>query len=426
MESSRHARIKWAGIVAVVTGLVTVGLAFPAGASAGAQAVTSTASCASNSWIDTVTATNTPDPTTGVATVSGTGTALDGRELAAGGGQQTVSLTEPLTVATVTVAGELTWPGGFHAPFTTTAKQPANCGTAQVNAAAAPAVSVLVDTPNVTLCHASNSDTNPYGKITVDAAGAFSAHLGDTGPVWDPTLKDNKIQWGDIIPPFEYQGTTYSLNWDAAGMAIWNNNCNIPSVVTTTATATVPGPTVTVTGPTTTVTVTVPVTTTATVTSPGPTVTVPGPTTTVIVPGPTITLTETATVTNTATTTQPGPTSTVTVTQPGTTVTQTQPANTVTVTQPGTTATVTQVLNGTVSTVTERVTEAPVTVTVTNGNGIGGESANCPPGSGVQGGSLAYTGSGNDALMSLLGGALTAGGLVCLIMARKPRGARQH
>jgi LPXTG-motif cell wall-anchored protein len=60
-------------------------------------------------------------------------------------------------------------------------------------------------------------------------------------------------------------------------------------------------------------------------------------------------------------------------------------------------------------------------------NGVAGAGeTNCPPGAAVQAGSLAYTGAGNDATMSLLGGALTAGGLVCLIMARKRRAGRQH
>jgi len=85
-----------------------------------------------------------------------------------------------------------------------------------------------VDTPSVTLCHATHSDTNPYVTITVNAAGAFNGHLGATGPIWDPNLKSEHISWGDIIPPFIFSGNTYSLNWNPTGIAFWNSNCNIP------------------------------------------------------------------------------------------------------------------------------------------------------------------------------------------------------
>ncbi|MDQ3123409.1 MAG: hypothetical protein M3Q14_01865 [bacterium] len=69
----------------------------------------------------------------------------------------------------------------------------------------------------VTLCHATGSDTNPFVKITVSAAGAFNGHLGE-----------GHQNGEDIIPPFEYRGQTYSQNWDAEGMAIFRNNCEVP------------------------------------------------------------------------------------------------------------------------------------------------------------------------------------------------------
>jgi len=66
----------------------------------------------------------------------------------------------------------------------------------------------------VTLCHATGSESNPFVVITVAAAGAFNGHLG------------NDHQNGeDIIPPFEFQGQEYSQNWDAEGMAIFDNGC---------------------------------------------------------------------------------------------------------------------------------------------------------------------------------------------------------
>lgn len=88
---------------------------------------------------------------------------------------------------------------------------------------------------NVTICHRTNSDTNPYVQITVDESavdglGGGSDHLGaHTGPVWDPTLKPQHIKWGDIIPPFDEHGDprpdpTLIANWPA-GQAIFENGC---------------------------------------------------------------------------------------------------------------------------------------------------------------------------------------------------------
>jgi hypothetical protein len=78
---------------------------------------------------------------------------------------------------------------------------------------------------DVTLCHATDSNTNPYVEITVDAAGAYNGHLGHTGPVWNPTLKADHIKWGDIIPTFSYSGHQYSLNVPA-GQALLDNGCS--------------------------------------------------------------------------------------------------------------------------------------------------------------------------------------------------------
>jgi hypothetical protein len=91
---------------------------------------------------------------------------------------------------------------------------------------------------NVTLCHATNSATNPYVVITVDPAGAFDGHAGHTGPVGtDPvTMKANGITWGDIIPAFDYAGAPgghfNGLNLTADGLAILNNGCNLVTPVT--------------------------------------------------------------------------------------------------------------------------------------------------------------------------------------------------
>ncbi|MBL3698760.1 DUF11 domain-containing protein [Leucobacter luti] len=79
--------------------------------------------------------------------------------------------------------------------------------------------------PDVTLCHATSSQTNPWNQITVSPAGALSGHAGASH------------QSGrDIIPPFEYRqgGATQQFpgqNWDEAGQAIHENGCEEPPPV---------------------------------------------------------------------------------------------------------------------------------------------------------------------------------------------------
>lgn len=77
----------------------------------------------------------------------------------------------------------------------------------------------------VTICHRTNSVTNPYNKIevaksAVDGEGE-NDHTQHTGPVATSeavaqALKDEKEKWGDIIPD--------GLNWEE-GQAIFENDC---------------------------------------------------------------------------------------------------------------------------------------------------------------------------------------------------------
>src|SRR6478609_3260343 len=72
-----------------------------------------------------------------------------------------------------------------------------------------------VEDQKVTICHRTNSVTNPYVEITVDGQGN-NDHSQHTGPLVTSTsdaqtLKDNHVKWGDIIPPVE--GVTDGLNW---------------------------------------------------------------------------------------------------------------------------------------------------------------------------------------------------------------------
>jgi hypothetical protein len=126
--------------------------------------------------------------------------------------------------------------------------------------------------PNVTICHRTNSVTNPYVQETVDESSVDGDSLNDnpgqpdhllehTGPLFDstnpPPPPHNGDQWGDIIPPFDVNGDprpdpTLTLNWPE-GQAIFENDCNLvdfgnvavqklvvnPDAVTTPATFTI-------------------------------------------------------------------------------------------------------------------------------------------------------------------------------------------
>lgn len=114
----------------------------------------------------------------------------------------------------------------------------------------------------VTICHATGSKSNPYVRITPDAAGVVAGHAAH---------QDQR----DIIPPFDYYdsgGTLHHFpgqNWTAEGQAIFNNGCKAPKPGrpgTPPPPSTTPVTTVTVPGATTTVTVNQP--------TPGPTKTV--------------------------------------------------------------------------------------------------------------------------------------------------------
>jgi uncharacterized repeat protein (TIGR01451 family) len=96
------------------------------------------------------------------------------------------------------------------------------------------ATTVLATGESVNICHASDSETNPYisESPAIDSTGYLhGGHQDHTGPVWYPGAKDDDVVWGDIIPPYTYDTgngifSYPGLNWDTAGRAIYDNGCN--------------------------------------------------------------------------------------------------------------------------------------------------------------------------------------------------------
>ena len=84
-----------------------------------------------------------------------------------------------------------------------------------------------------TICHSTNSNTNPYVVITPNKNGDLDGHTHHTGPIWAPDLKAQHISWGDIIPPFDYNDhgkpAHYAgMNWTDEGQAWFANGCAAP------------------------------------------------------------------------------------------------------------------------------------------------------------------------------------------------------
>lgn len=97
-------------------------------------------------------------------------------------------------------------------------------------------------THKVTLCHATDSNTNPYVSITVDDDAVFKqGHDGHDGPVWNASLKASHTKWGDIIPAFNYEvvenHVVVTKHYDGknlpAGQSILDAGCSVtPETVT--------------------------------------------------------------------------------------------------------------------------------------------------------------------------------------------------
>jgi LPXTG-motif cell wall-anchored protein len=90
----------------------------------------------------------------------------------------------------------------------------------------------------VTLCHRTDSYTNPYREITVDVASVLNTegHDSHDGRIFFPDIPKHE-QWGDIIPPFDFgPGEQYAgQNYGTDGQAILAAGCTVASVTATTA-----------------------------------------------------------------------------------------------------------------------------------------------------------------------------------------------
>ena len=98
-----------------------------------------------------------------------------------------------------------------------------------------PSIASAVRPETIKICHSTASHSNPYIVNNPAKSGDVSGHDGHDGPIWFPGIT---VEWGDIIPPFDYDGGSYpGKNWDATGQIIYANDCDI-SGPTPTPTAT--------------------------------------------------------------------------------------------------------------------------------------------------------------------------------------------
>jgi LPXTG-motif cell wall-anchored protein len=92
----------------------------------------------------------------------------------------------------------------------------------------------------VTLCHRTDSYSNPYEEFTVDVASVLGeeGHDSHNGPVFYPEIPKH-TEWGDIIPAFDFgPGEQYAGKNVPEGQSILDAHCTVPSVTTTTGEAT--------------------------------------------------------------------------------------------------------------------------------------------------------------------------------------------
>jgi hypothetical protein len=286
----------------------------------------------------------------------------------------------------------------------------------------------------ITLCHATDSRTNPYVEVTVDVASVqFQGHAGHDGPIFSPDLPEH-TKWGDIIPPFDFgaAGSYPGKNWTAAGQEILEHDCNVdPDDCDEDAAEALSkssanedddddcGTTTTTVAPTTTTVAPTTTTVAPTTTTVAPTTTTVAPTTTTVAP----------TTTLPPTTTTQAPTTTTTEPQTSTTIgdeTSTTLEPTTTTTEPETSTTVGGETSTSVPTTetteggTSSTTVAASSTTVAPGGPVttqaNGSTTTTPPATGT----LPFTGSQTTRL-ALAGLTLIGAGLGMVVRRRRPR-----
>lgn len=83
-----------------------------------------------------------------------------------------------------------------------------------------------VETKKIAYCHRTHSSTNPYVFLDTSLQAFYnSGHIDHLGPVF-PQAGPGGF-WGDIVPPNKY--APEGMNWTAAGQAIFNNGCQLPT-----------------------------------------------------------------------------------------------------------------------------------------------------------------------------------------------------
>jgi hypothetical protein len=166
------------GVVVMAAGVLT--LTAPA-ASAHVATIEASAVCTSTGWTATFTATN--DKSYGPATLSGTGTSLDGAYDQ--GASKVYEVTKSLSDAQASVAnGTMTWADFTQSGLGATAQRPADCAPPQPPAQVVPSSSGDKNcaTKVVTIHH--TVTTTPYklvdGQWVLDTANAVVTHPADT------------------------------------------------------------------------------------------------------------------------------------------------------------------------------------------------------------------------------------------------------
>jgi hypothetical protein len=92
----------------------------------------------------------------------------------------------------------------------------------------------------IDICHRTDAPNNPYVTNHPDKSGDVDGHADHTGPIATSeavaqSLKDNGIMWGDIIPPFDFDGQHFpGLNATPEGLAILANDCKLVTPTPTT------------------------------------------------------------------------------------------------------------------------------------------------------------------------------------------------